>query len=216
LLFQLKVELFRPVNVSDISVQSKLYLCCTTLTDTLCSALCRFHVLTEFDEGKRSCRRRLAGHNERRRKPHPQSHTALSIKASSRLHSDSNTHPSGFTAKDNKRSIFLQHPRRPASPSASLGDDEYASPFASSLKLSPWPRVGQQDDNRLACQLQVSCLCVSSLECLSDKKKHTARVSVHKAFIWSLKIFLSYHYIRLYILTVGSTLRHPQMLKRRF
>jgi hypothetical protein len=78
---------------------------------------------------------------------------------------------------DNKRSIFLQHPRRPASPSASLGDDEYASPFASSLKLSPWPRVGQQDDNRLACQLQVSCLCVLSLECLSDKKKHTARVS---------------------------------------
>jgi hypothetical protein len=113
-------------------------------------------VLTEFDEGKRSCRRRLAGHNERRRKPHPQSHTSLSIKASSPLHSDSNTHPSGFTAKDNKRSIFLQHPRRPASPSASLGDDEYASPFASSLKLSPWPRVGQQDDNRLACQLQAS------------------------------------------------------------
>lgn len=56
-------------------------------------------MLTEFDEGKRSCRRRLAGHNERRRKPHPQSHTALSIKASSPLHSDSNTHPSGFTAK---------------------------------------------------------------------------------------------------------------------
>ena len=31
----------------------------------------RFHGLTEFDEGKRSCRRRLAGHNERRRKPQP-------------------------------------------------------------------------------------------------------------------------------------------------
>lgn len=31
----------------------------------------RFHVLQEFDEGKRSCRRRLAGHNKRRRKPHP-------------------------------------------------------------------------------------------------------------------------------------------------
>ena len=28
----------------------------------------RFHVLQEFDEGKRSCRRRLAGHNKRRRK----------------------------------------------------------------------------------------------------------------------------------------------------
>ena len=30
--------------------------------------LCRFHELAEFDETKRSCRRRLAGHNERRRK----------------------------------------------------------------------------------------------------------------------------------------------------
>ena len=30
---------------------------------------CRFHLLNEFDEGKRSCRRRLAGHNKRRRKP---------------------------------------------------------------------------------------------------------------------------------------------------
>lgn len=30
----------------------------------------RFHALQEFDEGKRSCRRRLAGHNKRRRKTH--------------------------------------------------------------------------------------------------------------------------------------------------
>lgn len=28
----------------------------------------RFHPLSEFDDGKRSCRRRLAGHNRRRRK----------------------------------------------------------------------------------------------------------------------------------------------------
>jgi hypothetical protein len=35
-----------------------------------CDALCgRFHVLTEFDEAKRSCRKRLAEHNRRRRKP---------------------------------------------------------------------------------------------------------------------------------------------------
>ncbi|CAN1292976.1 Squamosa promoter-binding-like protein 12 [Linum perenne] len=32
-----------------------------------------FHVLQEFDEGKRSCRRRLAGHNKRRRKTNPES-----------------------------------------------------------------------------------------------------------------------------------------------
>lgn len=34
----------------------------------------RFHKLAEFDEGKRSCRKRLAGHNERRRKPQFDTH----------------------------------------------------------------------------------------------------------------------------------------------
>ncbi|XP_062191604.1 squamosa promoter-binding-like protein 15 isoform X2 [Phragmites australis] len=33
-----------------------------------CQQCSRFHPLAEFDEGKRSCRRRLAGHNRRRRK----------------------------------------------------------------------------------------------------------------------------------------------------
>nr|AUW52980.1 squamosa promoter binding-like protein 9a [Petunia x hybrida] len=36
-----------------------------------CQQCSRFHRLPEFDDGKRSCRRRLAGHNERRRKPPP-------------------------------------------------------------------------------------------------------------------------------------------------
>nr|AVV48334.1 squamosa promoter binding-like protein [Litchi chinensis] len=35
-----------------------------------CQQCSRFHLLVEFDDGKRSCRKRLAGHNERRRKPH--------------------------------------------------------------------------------------------------------------------------------------------------
>ncbi|KAF2304804.1 hypothetical protein GH714_038012 [Hevea brasiliensis] len=37
-----------------------------------CQQCSRFHVLQEFDEGKRSCRRRLAGHNKRRRKTNPE------------------------------------------------------------------------------------------------------------------------------------------------
>ncbi|KAK4487313.1 hypothetical protein RD792_006076 [Penstemon davidsonii] len=36
-----------------------------------CQQCSRFHSLQEFDEGKRSCRRRLAGHNKRRRKAQP-------------------------------------------------------------------------------------------------------------------------------------------------
>ncbi|CDP17026.1 unnamed protein product [Coffea canephora] len=36
-----------------------------------CQQCSRFHALQEFDEGKRSCRRRLTGHNKRRRKTQP-------------------------------------------------------------------------------------------------------------------------------------------------
>ncbi|KAG7657337.1 SBP domain [Arabidopsis suecica] len=38
------------------------------LNQRFCQQCSRFHDLQEFDEAKRSCRRRLAGHNERRRK----------------------------------------------------------------------------------------------------------------------------------------------------
>ncbi|KAK4379443.1 hypothetical protein RND71_001305 [Anisodus tanguticus] len=38
------------------------------LTQRFCQQCSRFHVLSEFDNGKRSCRKRLADHNRRRRK----------------------------------------------------------------------------------------------------------------------------------------------------
>lgn len=41
------------------------------LMQRFCQQCSRFHVLQEFDEDKRSCRRRLAGHNKRRRKTQP-------------------------------------------------------------------------------------------------------------------------------------------------
>ncbi|GAV66176.1 SBP domain-containing protein [Cephalotus follicularis] len=40
-----------------------------------CQQCSRFHLLAEFDDGKRSCRKRLAGHNERRRKPQVGTHS---------------------------------------------------------------------------------------------------------------------------------------------
>lgn len=43
----------------------------------LIAYLFRFHLLEEFDEGKRSCRRRLAGHNKRRRKTQPDAASTL-------------------------------------------------------------------------------------------------------------------------------------------
>ncbi|XP_077216231.1 squamosa promoter-binding-like protein 14 [Tasmannia lanceolata] len=53
-----------------------------------CQQCSRFHPLSEFDEGKRSCRRRLAGHNRRRRKTQPED-------ASSRLLLQGNQENSG-------------------------------------------------------------------------------------------------------------------------
>ncbi|KAI4354770.1 hypothetical protein L6164_003609 [Bauhinia variegata] len=38
------------------------------LEQRFCQQCSRFHVVSEFDDSKRSCRRRLAGHNKRRRK----------------------------------------------------------------------------------------------------------------------------------------------------
>ncbi|KAL6007809.1 Squamosa promoter-binding-like protein [Asimina triloba] len=53
------------------------------LTQRFCQQCSRFHLLSEFDQGKRSCRKRLADHNRRRRKsqlqpqqPPPQSDNA--------------------------------------------------------------------------------------------------------------------------------------------
>lgn len=43
------------------------------LEQRFCQQCSRFHSLGEFDEGKRSCRKRLDGHNRRRRKPQPDS-----------------------------------------------------------------------------------------------------------------------------------------------
>ncbi|XP_038888920.1 squamosa promoter-binding protein 1-like [Benincasa hispida] len=45
-----------------------------------CQQCSRFHELSEFDEAKRSCRRRLAGHNERRRKISAESNAECSIR----------------------------------------------------------------------------------------------------------------------------------------
>ncbi|XP_059670765.1 squamosa promoter-binding protein 1-like isoform X2 [Cornus florida] len=44
------------------------------LRQRFCQQCSRFHELLEFDEAKRSCRRRLAGHNARRRRSSYDSH----------------------------------------------------------------------------------------------------------------------------------------------
>ncbi|XP_047335003.1 squamosa promoter-binding-like protein 3 [Impatiens glandulifera] len=49
-----------------------------------CQQCSRFHELHEFDDKKRSCRRRLAGHNERRRKI--SSNSSIKLKENQFIH----------------------------------------------------------------------------------------------------------------------------------
>ncbi|BAT96432.1 hypothetical protein VIGAN_08337300 [Vigna angularis var. angularis] len=67
------------------------------LEQRFCQQCSRFHLLSEFDQGKRSCRRRLASHNERRRKPPPSSMlTSRNGRLSSSIFADNNGRAGGF------------------------------------------------------------------------------------------------------------------------
>ncbi|KAH7331240.1 hypothetical protein KP509_20G021600 [Ceratopteris richardii] len=70
-----------------------------------CQQCSRFHSLSEFDEAKRSCRRRLAGHNERRRKPQPD---PLTLHA--RLHSTFEDWPFLHHSRLSRMPLFWQDP----------------------------------------------------------------------------------------------------------
>ncbi|KAH6789578.1 squamosa promoter binding protein-like 8 [Perilla frutescens var. frutescens] len=81
------------------------------LTQRFCQQCSRFHLLSEFDNGKRSCRKRLADHNRRRRKSqqtnqevtnksHPEASAALTSSSenlASRSPPDSGPHSSSVT-----------------------------------------------------------------------------------------------------------------------
>ncbi|PON57715.1 SBP-box transcription factor [Trema orientale] len=53
------------------------------LTQRFCQQCSRFHLLSEFDNGKRSCRKRLADHNRRRRKTQQPVNQEINPKSSS-------------------------------------------------------------------------------------------------------------------------------------
>ncbi|KAJ7560179.1 hypothetical protein O6H91_04G117300 [Diphasiastrum complanatum] len=74
-----------------------------SIEQRFCQQCSRFHVLSEFDEGKRSCRRRLAGHNERRRKPQPDP-LALASSGASMLRGDFGRLP-GINFIDDRRHL---------------------------------------------------------------------------------------------------------------
>ena len=77
-----------------------LHIRCTTTTllsvfspsfFSLSDGRIRFHQLSEFDEGKRSCRRRIAGHNKRRRKVMAEGEGGVSAKQSKKANKSGET-----------------------------------------------------------------------------------------------------------------------------
>lgn len=58
-------------------------------TQRFCQQCSRFHVLSEFDDGKRSCRKRLADHNRRRRKPQPNPSTTTTDQTTAQKNNES-------------------------------------------------------------------------------------------------------------------------------
>ncbi|KAL5204704.1 hypothetical protein ABZP36_009575 [Zizania latifolia] len=73
-----------------------------------CQQCSRFHMLTEFDEGKRSCRKRLDGHNRRRRKPQ---HDALNPRSFMPYHqvNQFSIYPQAFPIADQNADTIM-HP----------------------------------------------------------------------------------------------------------
>ncbi|KAE8038643.1 hypothetical protein FH972_011130 [Carpinus fangiana] len=63
------------------------------LTQRFCQQCSRFHLLSEFDNGKRSCRKRLADHNRRRRKTHQQNQEHLKSQPDNARNSSSERSP---------------------------------------------------------------------------------------------------------------------------
>lgn len=67
-----------------------------------CQQCSRFHELSEFDDKKRSCRRRLSDHNARRRRPQPEAIRFNSARPSS---SPSSFYGSHFNFKDGRQQM---------------------------------------------------------------------------------------------------------------
>ncbi|KAL2923818.1 Squamosa promoter-binding-like protein 17, partial [Bienertia sinuspersici] len=90
------------------------------LEQRFCQQCSRFHRLHEFDQGKRSCRRRLAGHNERRRKPPPGSLLSSRLgRLSSSLFGDNSSRNGGFVLDF---SSYSRHSERDVWPSSETSE----------------------------------------------------------------------------------------------
>ncbi|KAJ7556852.1 hypothetical protein O6H91_05G101600 [Diphasiastrum complanatum] len=120
-------------------------------TQRFCQQCSRFHVLSEFDEAKRSCRKRLADHNRRRRKPQPntvpdESTMAQSLTLKPEEHNLIHSNKPTGSAADT--TSMLMHFPKTGSPSASTEElnNKRNSNNISSLQLNASSSFGRTDE----------------------------------------------------------------------
>lgn len=158
-----------------------------------CQQCSRFHSLSEFDEGKRSCRKRLDGHNRRRRKPQLETlnhGNLLTNQHQGSIHSSHRqTYPTtmpdsnwiNFSAKSehgtlHSHCLSLQFPFLQQSEAASLGSDRAFSLLSSSssqssqINLSPMVHTSDKipsDQSLQQCNSAELYPCFHSSTCAS-------------------------------------------------
>lgn len=116
------------------------------LEQRFCQQCSRFHRLPEFDQGKRSCRRRLAGHNERRRKPPPGSLLSSRLgRLSSSLFGDSTSRSGGFLLDF---SSYSKHSERELWPGSEASEQVSGSQSRSIM----WPGHSEDPPSKMFLQ----------------------------------------------------------------
>lgn len=108
----------------------------------------RFHLLSEFDEGKRSCRRRLLGHNKRRRKKEERAREPEEAPGLRSPPAASGASPLEYDAQEDIRrrltaSLLPDPPDLERAPSLQLGQSLSLSPYS---QQSPAVRGPSQDE----------------------------------------------------------------------
>ncbi|XP_008787304.2 squamosa promoter-binding-like protein 17 [Phoenix dactylifera] len=155
------------------------------LEQRFCQQCSRFHQLPEFDQGKRSCRRRLAGHNERRRKPPPAPPSSRIGRLSSSFHED-NSSFRGF-------GMDFTHPRLPETPRevwsmVRAGDGVSSHQWQGSLGAPPpsevAPHVARQYMHDSIGQALLSSPEIPASRCLSGASDSTCALSLLSNLPW--------------------------------
>ncbi|KAB1225828.1 Squamosa promoter-binding-like protein 12 [Morella rubra] len=120
-----------------------------------CQQCSRFHGLLEFDEKKRSCRRRLSDHNARRRKPQPEAVRLNPARLTSSL----------YDGKQQMNLVFDRLPLAYSGAAASLTlEDTCSSKFAHTKEYPLKPAKAREADrdfhlpsNEMLCVIPTPC-----------------------------------------------------------